>query len=75
MNIWLIRHGLDYPGCKEGRYQGFLDESLSEKGKRQLTEAARSLVMSTSRRQNAHGRPLRSSFPEQNRSAFPVYGK
>ena len=39
MNIWLIRHGLTIPG-EEGRYQGFLDESLSEKGKRQLTEAA-----------------------------------
>ena len=39
MNIWLIRHGLTIPG-EEGRYQGFLDESLSEKGKRQLTEAS-----------------------------------
>ena len=38
MNIWLIRHGLTLPG-EEGRYQGFLDESLSEKGKLQLREA------------------------------------
>lgn len=38
MNIWLIRHGLTLPG-EEGRYQGFLDESLSEKGKLQLEQA------------------------------------
>ena len=38
MNIWLIRHGLTLPG-EEGRYQGFLDESLSEKGKLRLREA------------------------------------
>lgn len=38
MNIWLIRHGLTLPG-EEGRYQGFLDESLSEKGKLQLGQA------------------------------------
>ena len=38
MNIYLIRHGLTTPG-EEGRYQGFLDESLSDKGRAQLTEA------------------------------------
>lgn len=38
MNIYLIRHGLTTPG-EEGRYQGFLDESLSEKGRAQLTQA------------------------------------
>ena len=38
MNIWLIRHGLTLPG-EEGRYQGFLDKSLSEKGKLLLREA------------------------------------
>lgn len=38
MNIYLIRHGLTIPG-EEGRYQGFLDESLSDKGRAQLAEA------------------------------------
>ena len=38
MNIYLIRHGLTTPG-EEGRYQGFLDESLSDKGRAQLAEA------------------------------------
>lgn len=38
MNIWLIRHGLTLPG-EEGRYQGFLDDGLSEKGKLRLREA------------------------------------
>lgn len=38
MNIWLIRHGLTLPG-EEGRYQGFLNESLSERGKLLLREA------------------------------------
>lgn len=39
MNIWLIRHGMTIPG-EEGRYQGFLDESLSEKGKNALARAS-----------------------------------
>jgi len=38
MNIWLIRHGMTVPG-EEGRYQGFLDESLSEKGRNALVRA------------------------------------
>lgn len=38
MNIWLIRHGMTLPG-EEGRYQGFLDESLSEKGRKALIKA------------------------------------
>ena len=38
MNIWLIRHGMTVPG-EEGRYQGFLDESLSEKGRTALARA------------------------------------
>ena len=38
MNIWLIRHGMTVPG-EEGRYQGFLDESLSEKGRTALVRA------------------------------------
>lgn len=39
MNIWLIRHGMTVPG-EEGRYQGFLDEGLSEKGKNALARAS-----------------------------------
>ncbi len=39
MNIYLIRHGLTIPG-EEGRYQGFLDESLSEKGRAALSRAS-----------------------------------
>lgn len=39
MNIWLIRHGMTVPG-EEGRYQGFLDESLSEKGRAALVRAS-----------------------------------
>ena len=38
MKIWLIRHGMTVPG-EEGRYQGFLDESLSEKGRTALARA------------------------------------
>ena len=38
MNIFLIRHGLTVPG-EEGRYQGILDEGLSEKGKAALLKA------------------------------------
>jgi alpha-ribazole phosphatase len=38
MNIWLIRHGMTL-ACEEGRYQGFLDESLSEKGREVLVKA------------------------------------
>ena len=38
MSIWLIRHGMTVPG-EEGRYQGFLDESLSEKGRNALVRA------------------------------------
>ena len=38
MKIWLIRHGMTVPG-EEGRYQGFLDESLSEKGRTALEQA------------------------------------
>lgn len=38
MNIWLIRHGMTLAG-EEGRYQGFLDESLSKKGRTALVRA------------------------------------
>ncbi len=38
MKIWLIRHGLTRPG-EEQRYQGALDEGLSEKGRAQLRKA------------------------------------
>lgn len=38
MDVWLIRHGSTVPG-EEGRYQGFLDESLSEKGRTALVRA------------------------------------
>ena len=39
MNIRLIRHGMTKAG-EEGRYQGFLDESLSERGRAALVKAA-----------------------------------
>lgn len=39
MNIWLIRHGMTVPG-EEGRYQGLLDERLSEKGRAALVKAS-----------------------------------
>lgn len=39
MNIQLIRHGMTKPG-EEGRYQGILDESLSERGRAALIKAA-----------------------------------
>ena len=38
MNIYLIRHGMTVPG-EEGRYQGVLDEGLSEKGRAALLKA------------------------------------
>ena len=38
MNIWLIRHGMTLAG-EEGRYQGFLDQSLSDNGRAMLAEA------------------------------------
>lgn len=41
MNIYLIRHGLTVPG-EEGRYQGFLDDGLSEKGRAALLAAPQS---------------------------------
>lgn len=39
MNIWLIRHG-QTPAGEAGRYQGFLDESLSEEGKAALSPSS-----------------------------------
>ena len=38
MKVHLIRHGLTVPG-EEGRYQGFLDEGLSAKGRAALLTA------------------------------------
>ena len=39
MRVWLIRHGMTRLG-EEKRYQGSLDEGLSENGRRALTRAA-----------------------------------
>lgn len=38
MNIWLIRHGMTLAG-EEGRYQGSLDQNLSENGRAALAKA------------------------------------
>ena len=74
MNIWLIRHGMTLAG-EEGRYQGFLDESLSEKGREVLVKAPYEpshIYVSPAKRARETASIL---FPARSRSVYRIYGK